>query len=235
MKLIVGNFKMNLLKDDINKYIEEMRRYSFTNVVYCPSNIFLKDFINNNLIVGAQDLSPFENGSYTGDVSASQLKSIGVKYAIIGHSERRKYYHEKEILIDKLKMSINAGVVPIYCVGETKEEYDNDLTIEILQKEIDYVFNSSTNLENIIIAYEPIWAIGTGLIPTNDEICKVIDYIKKYIYNKYRFHINVLYGGSVNSKNILELEKIENVNGYLIGGSSIRINEFIEIVNIINK
>lgn len=235
MKLIVGNFKMNMLNGDINEYIDEIKKYSFSNVVYCPSNIFLKDFISNNLTVGAQDLSPFENGAYTGDISASQMKSIGVKYAIIGHSERRKHYCEKEILIDKLKMAINNDIIPIYCIGETKEEYDNDLTLDVLKKEIDYIFKFNINLENLIIAYEPLWSIGTGLIPTTNEIEKVIDYIKKYINDKYQFQIKVLYGGSVNNENINELENIKNVNGYLIGGCSIKVHEFIKVIECVNN
>lgn len=235
MKLIVGNFKMNLLKDDINSYIEKIKKYNFSNVVYCPSSIYLQQFINNNLTVGTQDLSAFENGAYTGDISASQLKSIGVKYAIIGHSERRKCYHEKEVLLDKLRLAINEEIIPIYCLGETKEEYDNNLTLDILKKEVDFIFNSDINLEKVILAYEPIWAIGTGLIPTNNEICKVIDYIKEYIYNKYSCDIKILYGGSVNNKNIDELEKINNIDGYLVGGCSINVNDFIEMINVINK
>jgi len=235
MKLIVGNFKMNLLKNDINKYIEEMKKYNFSNVVYCPSNIYLQEFINNNLTVGSQDVSPFMNGSYTGDVSASQLKSLGVKYVIIGHSERRSYYHEKEILLDKIENAITEGIIPIYCIGESKEEYDNDLTLEVLKEELDFVFNSNLNINNIIIAYEPIWAIGTGLIPTSEEIYNVISYIKEYIYNKYNFSVNVLYGGSVNNKNISELETIKNIDGYLVGGCSIKISDFIDMINIMNN
>lgn len=235
MKLIVGNFKMNMLNEDIKEYIEEIRKHSFTNVIYCPSNIFLKDFINNNLTVGTQDVSAFENGSYTGDVSASQLKSIGVKYAIIGHSERRKYYNEKDILLDKLKMTINNEIIPIYCIGETKEEYDNNLTLNVLMNEIDYIFNSNIDLETLIIAYEPLWAIGTGLIPSNNEIDDACEYIKKYINDKYSISSKVLYGGSVNKKNIYDLEKIKNIDGYLIGGCSIKVHEFIDIIEYVNK
>lgn len=235
MKLIVGNFKMNLLNDDIKEYIDEIKKNNFTNVVYCPSNIYLQQFINNNLVVGVQDLSAFESGSYTGDVSASQLKSIGVKYAIIGHSERRKYYQEQEFLLYKLKNAIKEDIIPIYCIGETNDEYNNNLTLEVLKKEIDFLFSNGLYLNNLIIAYEPIWAIGTGLIPSNDEIKNVVDYIKDYISNKYNVNIKVLYGGSVNNKNIRKLEEIKNIDGYLVGGCSIKSNDFIDMINIINE
>lgn len=235
MKLIVGNFKMNLLNNDIEEYIDEIKKYNFTNVVYCPSNIYLQKFINNNLVVGVQDLSSFESGSYTGDVSASQLKSIGVKYAIIGHSERRKFYQEQEFLLEKVKNAINEDIIPIYCIGETNDEYNNNLTLNVLKKEIDYIFSVGVDLTNLIIAYEPIWAIGTGLMPSNDEISKVVYYIKDYIYNKYNISIKVLYGGSVNNKNINKLEEIENIDGYLVGGCSIKSDDFIDMINIINE
>ena len=233
-KLIVGNFKMNLLKEDIIDYINEVKKYNFSNVVYCPSNIYLKEFINNNLITGSQDVSSYDIGSHTGDVSASQLKSIGVKYSIVGHSERRKDYHEKDIVINKIKNLKNVDIIPILCIGETKEEYDNNETLNTLSKEIDFVFDK-VNPNNVIIAYEPIWAIGTGLMPCNEEINNTIDYIKKYIYEKYKTHINVLYGGSINNQNIVELEKIDNIDGYLIGGCSIKVKDFIEIINFVNK
>lgn len=234
MKLVVGNFKMNLLNEDIDNYIKEISKYSFNNIVLCPSNIYLKDFIRNNLVVGSQDLSAFESGSYTGDVSASQLKSIGVKYALVGHSERRKYYNEKEVLLDKLKFAIKEDIIPIYCIGETKEEYENNQTLEVLKREIDFAFNE-VNAKKVIIAYEPIWAIGTGLVPSNEEIYNTIDFIKNYFNDKYKTDIKVLYGGSANNQNIMELEKISNIDGYLVGGCSIKVNDFIEMIKIVNK
>ena len=114
MKLIVGNFKMNLLIDDINNYLKELSNQDFFNVVYCPSYIYLSNFIDNNLVVGAQDVSSHENGAYTGEVSATQLKQLGVKYAIIGHSERRKYFNESDILLDKVKICLKEGIIPIF-------------------------------------------------------------------------------------------------------------------------
>lgn len=234
MKLIVGNFKMNLLNDDIKNYIEEISKYSFNNVILCPSNIYLKDFIQQKISVGCQDLSPYEIGAYTGDVSASQLASIGVKYALIGHSERRRYYNEVDILVNKVKLAQKSGIIPIYCIGETKEDYDNKNTLKVLQEEINLIFDAITE-KDVIIAYEPIWSIGTGLIPINNEIYTIIDYIKNYVYKKYNIEVKVLYGGSVNNENIMELEKISNIDGYLVGGCSIKIDNFIEMIKIVNK
>lgn len=233
-KLIVGNFKMNLLNTDIDAYIEEIRKYSFSNVVYCPSYIYLNTFLDNNLVVGAQDVSPYKMGAYTGDVSSYQLASMGVKYVIVGHSERRKYYGEKECLVDKLKNIQETSLMPILCIGETKEEYENHKTLNVLKNEIDFIF-SNVNINNLIIAYEPLWSIGTGLVPTNEEIFKTVSFIKNYIIDKYKINIKVLYGGSVNNQNIDELEKINNLDGYLVGGCSININDFIELIKKVNK
>lgn len=234
MKLIIGNFKMNLLSKDIDNYIEKMEKYSFNNVILCPSNIYLKDFIKHKISVGCQDLSPYEIGSYTGDVSSSQLASIGVEYALIGHSERRKYYNEREILLKKVKLAQKNDIIPIYCIGETKEDYDNKNTLNVLEEEINLIFDAIPE-KDVIIAYEPIWSIGTGLIPTNNEIYTIIDYIKNYVYKKYNIEVKVLYGGSVNNENIIELEKISNIDGYLVGGCSIKIDNFIEMIKIVNK
>ena len=234
MKLIVGNFKMNLLIDDINNYLKELSNQDFFNVVYCPSYIYLSNFIDNNLVVGAQDVSSHENGAYTGEVSATQLKQLWVKYAIIGHSERRKYFNESDILLDKVKICLKEGIIPIFCIGETKEEYNNDETLSVLKNQLDLVLGK-VNLDDVIIAYEPIWSIGTGLIPSNEEISKVIDYIKEYIYNNCKVNVKVLYGGSVNNQNIFELEKVNNIDGYLIGGCSVKADEFIKLVKFINK
>ena len=233
-KLIIGNFKMNLLKNDIIDYINEVKKYNFHNVVYCPSNIYLQEFINNNLAVGSQDVSPYESGSHTGDVSANQLKSIGVKYTIVGHSERRKDYKEKDVIVNKINNLQKEDIIPIFCIGETKEDYENDETLNILRNEIDFIFDK-VNPNNIIIAYEPIWAIGTGLFPSKEEIYNTVMFIKKYIYDKYNVNIKVLYGGSINNENIIDLETISNIDGYLIGGLSIKVFDFIDLIKFINK
>lgn len=229
MKLIVANFKMNLLNEDINSYIKEIKNNHLENVVFCPSNIYLKDFIGEGLNTGSQSVAFQEKGAYTGEISALQLKSIGVQYAIVGHSERRMLFNDDNYVNDKLKMCLNNDIIPIVCIGEKEEE--KNIKEDILINQINIVFNGVNNLEKVIIAYEPIWAIGTGLIPTNQEIEDTITFIKRYIKEKYNFNIKVLYGGSINNKNINILEQVNNLDGYLVGGSSLNANDFNDLIS----
>lgn len=233
MKLVVGNFKMNLTLDEVNDYINYFKDKKFDNVIYAPSSIYLSKFIDNGFKVASQDVSFADMGAYTGDVSAIQLKSLGVNYSIIGHSERRKYYDDDKYVNDKLKNLLNNNIVPILCIGETKEERENNKTIDILTKEIDEAFVNidKNSLDNVIIAYEPIWSIGTGVIPTNNDIMDTISFIKKHINENYGINIKVLYGGSVSNKNISELEKVSVIDGYLVGGCSIKKVDFKELID----
>ena len=235
MKLIVANFKMNLLKDDVLEYVKHFNNEQF-NVIFCPSNIYLNYFLEKNLNVGSQDVAFEEKGAFTGDISASQLKSIGVKYTIIGHSERRKYHNDDKYVNNKLICALNNNLIPILCIGETKEERENNETYEVLENQLNEALNNinSNLLSNVIIAYEPIWSIGTGVIPSNYDIYNTICFIKEYLQKRYVLQLKVLYGGSVNGSNISELETINDIDGYLIGGSSIDYNKFLDIINKVN-
>lgn len=233
MKLVVGNFKMNLTLSEINEYIDYFKNKNYPNVVFAPSSIYLSKFVENGLLTSSQDVSFMDMGAYTGDISSLQLKSIGVKYSIVGHSERRKYYSDDKYVNSKLKELINNDIIPILCIGETKEEKENGITLGILKKEIDEAFCGITT-DRIIIAYEPIWSIGTGIIPTNEEIYETIKSIKYYVKDKYNTNNKVLYGGSVSNKNINELEKIDIIDGYLVGGCSIKKDDFNLLINNIN-
>ncbi len=235
MKLVVGNFKMNLSLNEVNDYIEFFKDKRYDNVIFGPSSIYSLKFIENGFKVASQDASFAPIGAYTGDISASQLKSIGVSYSIIGHSERRAYYDDSKYVNDKLKRLIENDIKPIMCIGETKEERDNGKTLDILKKEIDEAFvNIDTNsLNNVIIAYEPIWSIGTGVIPTNEDIDITIKYIKSYIKDNYNLELKVLYGGSVSNKNIEELEKLVVIDGYLVGGCSIKKEDFDKLIKTV--
>lgn len=235
MKLIVANFKMNLLKEDILEYLNHFDN-KYSNVIFCPSNIYLNYFLDKKLLVGSQDVSANEMGAYTGDVSASQLKSMGVKYAIIGHSERRKYHNDDKFIKEKLIHTIINDLTPILCIGESKEERDNNKTFGVLKHQLDEALSNidKTLLSNIIIAYEPIWSIGTGIVPNNKDIYETISFIKNYLQQEYNLILKVLYGGSVNNQNIEDLEQINNVDGYLIGGSSIDYNKFLDIIDKVN-
>ena len=223
---------MNLVLDEINDYINFYQDKNYPNVIFAPSSIYLSKFIEKGMKVAAQDLSFATSGAYTGDISALQLKSMGVNYSIIGHSERRKYYEDDKYVNDKLKEALSKDIIPILCIGETKEEKDNNETLNVLKKELDEAFKEIdlNLLNNIIIAYEPIWSIGTGVIPTNEDIDKTISYIKSYLNENYHINNKVLYGGSVSNKNIHELEKISVIDGYLVGGCSIKKDDFNSLI-----
>ena len=235
MKLVIGNFKMNLNHDEIVDYINYFKEEECGEAIFSPPSIYLKEFVDNGFKTCSQDVSFAEKGAYTGDISASMLKSIGVNYSIIGHSERRKYYGDSSLVNEKLQRLLENNIIPIICVGETKEEKENNSTFDVLKEEIDTVFkNIDTNiLKDVIIAYEPIWSIGTGLIPTNDEIEETVSYIKNYIKENYNNSLLVLYGGSVNNSCIESLQKIDVVDGYLVGGCSIKKEEFSKLIKSI--
>ena len=223
---------MNLVLDEINDYIEYYKDKKYDNVIFAPSSIYLLKFMENGLKVASQDVSFASIGAYTGDISAIQLKSLGINYSIVGHSERRKYYFDDKYVNEKLKQLTNEMITPILCIGETKEEKEENITLDVLKREIDEAFKDIDNekLNSIIIAYEPIWSIGTGIIPTNDDINNTINFIKEYVKENYQIEIKVLYGGSVSNKNITELEKINIIDGYLVGGCSIKKEDFNNLI-----
>lgn len=218
--IIVLNNKSNLSKEEFLKYQEELNKVnSQYDIVLCPT------FLNINLCnlskikLGSQNISAYDDGAYTGEISAKSLKTSGVNYSIIGHSERRQYQKEtNKDINEKIKKSLDNNIIPILCIGETKEERQNNRVEEILKKElIDAVKDlNQEDIKKIVIAYEPIWSIGTGLIPTNLEIEKVNKYIKKLFPNN-----KILYGGSANEENIDILKKCDSIDGYLLGGLSL--------------
>lgn len=237
-KLIVANFKMNMSLQDVAQYISYMDNYNLKskNIIVCPTSIYIPYFNNENFIVGAQDVSIYKNGAYTGDVSASQLKSSNIKYSIVGHSERKKYYNESDLIIhEKIKNCLENNITPIVCIGESKEEKLMQKTEQVLRRSILDLFKGleKDDLSNIIIAYEPIWAIGTGIIPTPLEIVETISFIKDIIKSAFKVEIKVLYGGSVSAKNIDMLKNINVIDGFLIGGASNNPEEFLKIINIL--
>ena len=233
MRLVIGNFKMNLNQDEITDYIEFFKDKKLDNVIFAPPSIYLKEFVDCGFTTCSQDVSFADKGAYTGDISASMLKSIGVTYSIIGHSERRKYYGDSNLVNDKLNRLLEEGITPVICIGESKEERENNKTIDVLKEEIDTVFKNivPNSLNSVIIAYEPIWSIGTGIIPTNTEIEETISYIKSYIKDNYDNELKVLYGGSVNNNCINNLESIGVIDGYLVGGCSIKKDDFNQLIN----
>ena len=235
MRIVIGNFKMNLNQNEITDYINYFKEVGYSDAIFAPPSIYLKEFVDCGFTTCSQDVSFAEKGAYTGDVSASMLKNIGVNYSIIGHSERRKYYEDSLKVNEKLKRLLENDIIPVICVGETKEERDNNKTFDVLSEEISEVFkNLDTNsLNSVIIAYEPIWSIGTGVIPTNSEIEETIKFIKDYIKDNYHNTLPCLYGGSVNNDCIDNLESIDIIDGYLVGGCSIKKEEFSKLIKSI--
>lgn len=219
--MIALNNKCNLTKQEFLKYQEELGKISTKDkVILCPTFLNISHFHLSKVELGAQNVSAKEQGAYTGEVSAQQLQSEQVKYCIVGHSERRKYQQETDEEINqKIMKLLECNIIPILCVGETKEEREKNLEQEIIKTELKIALENLTDeqKEKIIIAYEPIWSIGTGIIPTNNQIKKMFQTIKQHLPNN-----KVLYGGSANEENIAVLKEIEEIDGYLLGGLSLK-------------
>lgn len=222
--IIALNNKSNLEKAEFNVYLRELSEINTNHkLILCPTFLNISLYKESNILLGAQNVSKTINGAYTGEISASQLKSYDVKYCIIGHSERRRYQKEtnEEIGI-KAKRLLDNDIIPILCIGETLEERDNNQTEQIIKNQLQEALSNLTEEEKnkLIIAYEPVWSIGTGIIPTNEEIITVIGYIKEILNSN-----KILYGGSANEENISTLKQIETIDGYLLGGLSLKIDK----------
>lgn len=235
-KIVIGNQKMYMNKEDVLAFVNMLKETNMDNkeVIVCPTYPFL-EYYNDVVPVGAQNVSINDNGAYTGEVSALQLKSLNIPYCIVGHSERREYNKETDDEINKKVIKLlDNGITPILCIGEKLEERQNKLTETVIKNELTGDLNnlSPELVEKIIIAYEPIWAIGTGLTPTLEEIDESMKFIKDYVTTTYNVSkVTVLYGGSVSDKNIDELNTVESIDGYLIGGASSKPAAFQYIIN----
>ncbi len=239
MKLIVGNQKSYLNSDAVDIFIDNLNTIQKKdNILICPSSIYIERFIQGDIRTGCQNVSKNKNGGYTGELAVEQLKSIGVSFALVGHSEVRKNFHEtiEDTNIKILKLIAN-DIVPILCVGETDEERENNETIDVILRQIQGALEglSTYDIKKVIIAYEPVWAIGTGNVPSNEDIEEVVATISDFFFDNYQFKAIILYGGSVNPNNIDTLNEIKGIDGYLIGGASSKIDEFIEIINKCQK
>ncbi len=226
MKYFVCNFKNKLVKDDIVRYNNRLSEIESKKVklVIVPSLPFLGYFDRNGYSIGSQDISSFMDKTITGEVTGEQLKSLGVEYVIVGHSERREYRHEINIdFINKINNAMENDIKVIYCIGETLKDKEDGNTYMVLEKQISEVLNN-VEVKNIIIAYEPVWAIGTGRVPQEKEIRDNIEFIKDIIEEKYDTRLDVLYGGSVNKDNIASINEIKCVDGFLVGGASTSID-----------
>jgi len=191
-----------------------------------------KIFNIRQIHLGGQDCHAEENGAFTGDVSAIMLKDCGCEYVILGHSERRQHLNESDQLIaKKISAGINAAITPILCIGESKELRQNNSYLNFIGKQIENNIPANLEIDNLIIAYEPIWSIGTGLIPSSKQIEEIAEFIKSKISaNKNIKNFAILYGGSVKKENSAEILAINNIDGLLVGGASLNADEFFEIV-----
>ena len=230
----VANWKLNSSFEFINNFIGSLNIDKSTKkcVVICAPFIYLNylESRKKDFYLGAQDCSYFEEGAYTGEISGKMLNEVGINFCVVGHSERRQYFNESnEIIKLKVIRLIENNIIPIICIGETLEEKNNNKTQNVLKNQLEEIVPESSNKFNTIIAYEPIWAIGTGLTPSLEEIENAHKYIKKI--SEKLFNFTIIYGGSVNSKNSKLISNIDIVNGALIGGASLKINEINQIIN----
>ena len=232
--LIVLNNKSNLTKEEYILYLEKIKEIiSRHEFVICPSMPYLSIFNISNIKLGSQDVSEKEGGAYTGEISAFQLKSLNISYCLVGHSERRTYFNETpDIIKIKIKNLLKQNIIPILCIGETKEEKQQGKTKELITSQINYILStlSEVEKEKIIIAYEPIWSIGTGIIPTIDDIDDVLSSIREILPKN-----KLLYGGSINEENVTNLHESKLINGYLLGGLSLKPEKLKIFTEILEK
>jgi triosephosphate isomerase (TIM) len=218
--------------NSLNKVITFTNKIKKKNfkLIYCPPLTLISSLVKilekTSISVGAQNCHESDNyGAYTGHVNSKMLKGVGAKYVILGHSENRKSGEDDKLINLKIAAAIKSRLKVIFCVGETLLEKRKKITKQILSKQIIKGLNKIKNKKNILIAYEPVWAIGSGLIPIKSELLETVNFIKGKVNGA-----KVLYGGSVNSKNINTLKNIDNIDGFLIGGASQDSNNFIDII-----
>ena len=232
--IIALNNKSNLNKKEFKEYYKKLLTIKTKmKLILCPTFLNIGLVYNDKILLGSQNVSKNDNGAFTGEISASQLHDYGVKYTIVGHSERREYQRETyEEINKKIRKLIDNNITPILCVGETLEERKSNQFKQVLDAELLSAIKGldSKSKSKIIVAYEPIWSIGTGVIPKLEEIDEVFSYIKKKFPNN-----KVLYGGSANEKNIDELKKSKLIDGYLLGGLSLKPKELKEFIDKLEK
>lgn len=233
--MIVANWKMHF---DYTKALETgcaiktKLSSAKVKIAVCAPFVYLKDlkecFEDSNIKLGAQNLYFEDEGAYTGEISAMMLKSVGCEYVIVGHSERRQIFGEDDEMINKkLKSALKHNITPILCVGESASQRENNETFATIENQL--IKDLQGIEETVIIAYEPIWAIGTGKVASSEQIFEVHEFIKKFR------GCTVLYGGSVNAQNAKELSSISNVDGFLVGGASLDAQKFKEIAENFEK
>lgn len=244
--MLAGNWKMNKTRDEAISFIlaVEGKLPESVDCVVCAPAIILRDLVKRRttLQIGAQNMNQNDNGAYTGEISPIMLRDTEVEYVILGHSERRAYYNEtNESVNAKIKKALEFELKPIVCVGEVLEEREAGSTNEVLKEQITKGFDGVkiSNPENVIVAYEPVWAIGTGKSATSEMAEDACSYIRSVLKDMYgeaiSNNIRILYGGSVNTKNVNELMSMPNIDGGLVGGASLKADSFVELCNACAK
>ena len=244
--VIAGNWKMNMTPSEAEKLINELKGMvegkNGCDIVVCVPFVDICTAVNatkgTNIKVGAQNVHFKKNGAYTGEISADMLKEIGAEYVVIGHSERRQYFGETDETVNlRLKAALEAGITPILCVGEVLAEREQGVTAEVvsLQTKIALLDVNSEDVKKVIIAYEPVWAIGTGKTATSDQADEVCSVIRSVLADKYGADVSeavtIQYGGSMKPDNAAELLSKYHVDGGLIGGASLKAADFTAIVD----
>ena len=241
-KIVAGNWKMNLNKEEAYLLFNNLESKSFPNdvmVIIAPPSIYLDSFSGaKNIYLSSQDVSANENGAFTGEFSSEMLSSLNIKYSIIGHSERRQYHKESDDLIFlKTKSLIQQNISPLFCCGESLNERKSKNHYNIVKSQLHNILNNlnASDFEKIIIAYEPVWAIGTGLTAEPSDAQNMHLFIRGLVKesygNKIADNLSILYGGSCKPENSNELFSMEDIDGGLIGGASLDSNKFESIIN----
>ena len=247
--IIAGNWKMNKTIDESISFINSVKETASdghrSKIIFCPpfTSLFsISKLLNNSdLLLGAQNVHSQKKGAFTGEISVDMLKSALVQYVIIGHSERRKLFGESNKFIqEKVFSVINSGLIPIFCIGEELDERSSGETELILKKQLESVFNSNNivDIKKIIIAYEPIWAIGTGDTATTNQVEEAHSFIRlilENIFGNNGQNIPIIYGGSVDVDNAKSLINVNSVDGFLIGGASLDSKSFCKIIKIVSE
>lgn len=229
MKIIAGNWKMNGTRSALEEMQDAMGKIMTDNTVILCVPFTLISGAKGPVAVGAQDVSTHDKGAFTGEISAEMLVAAGAKYVIVGHSERRMYHGEtNEIVNQKAKMALSAGLTPIICVGETMDERKAGKTMEIIESGVRESVPMGGG--NVIVAYEPRWAIGAGITPTDDEIATAHTLIADILAKMGRGGTPILYGASVKGANAAQIMSIPHVDGVLVGGASLKPDDFIPII-----
>jgi triosephosphate isomerase (TIM) len=240
--MVAGNWKMNGLKRSSAEFLKIVENSvalpRHVDIAVCPPATLIASFAplsrGSRVRLGAQDCHPEAAGAFTGDISAEMLKDAGASVIIVGHSERRTHHEETDADVRTKTLGVwRAGLSAIVCIGETRAERDSRQTLDVVRRQIDGSLPNGARAENLLVAYEPVWAIGTGLTPTAADIAEVHAFVRRRLTERFGANaegIRILYGGSVKPDNAKELMAVANVDGALVGGASLKVDDFLGII-----